>query len=68
MKKLLILLLICSCATPKTLHQTGTYTVATVDRYVVTFRGVAGRYQLPVDTMHVGDTVRMNVVRLKGRL
>jgi hypothetical protein len=65
MKKLLILLLIFGCATPKTLHQTGTYTVASVDKYVVTFRGIAGRYQLPVDTLKVCDTVRMNVIKLK---
>jgi len=65
MKYLIILLLVCSCAMPKTLHQSGTYTIASVNKSVVTFFGVAGRYDLGTDTLHVGDTVRMNVVRLK---
>jgi len=65
MKKLTILLLIISsCTAQKTLHQTGTYTVATATGNVVTFKGIAGKYHLPVDTMKVGDTIRMNVIRL----
>lgn len=62
---IITLLILCSCAAPKTLHHTGTYTIATVQKTVVTFRGVAGRYDLGTDTLKVGDTVRMNVVKLK---
>jgi len=63
-----MLLAIAGCTTPKSLHQSGTYTIASVSGDIVTFKGVGGSYQLPVDTLKIGDTVRMNVIRLsKGR-
>jgi len=69
LKKLIWLLLaIVGCTAPKSLHQSGTYTIESVDRDVVTFKGISGSYQLPVDTLKIGDTVRMNVIRIsRGR-
>ena len=65
LKKLIwVLLLISGCTVPKSLHQTGTYTIASVQGDVVTFRGVSGSYQLPVDTLKIGDTIRMNVIHM----
>ena len=63
--KYLLLLFLFGCATRQSLHQTGTYTVKSVDGNVVSFHNVAGKYQLPVDTLKIGDTIRMNVIHLK---
>lgn len=68
MKKLLSIILFASCAAP--LHKSGNYLVKTADKKGsstwVTFEGVKGKYQLPSDTIKVGDKVDMiKVNRLK---
>jgi hypothetical protein len=65
LKKLIwVLLAFIGCTAPKSLHQSGTYMIASVKGDIVTFRGVSGSYQLPVDTLKIGDTIRMNVIHM----
>jgi hypothetical protein len=73
MKYLFIILLACSCATQKTLHKSGSYTIKTISRdstkavvpTIVSFNEVAGVYEISAcDTLKKGDVIYMNVVKL----
>lgn len=67
MKNILFLLLVlgASCLTPKALENTGAYVISSVSKNKVTFKGIDGSYLLLNDSHKIGDTIHINVFRIK---
>ena len=59
-----------SCSPSKRIHNTGTYVIKTASvsnngYQEVTFTNYVGKYLLQADTLKAGDTIKLNVIKLK---
>ena len=62
-----IAVIMMSCATQKSLHQAGRYTIKERTGTATQFEEVAGMYEVIGDTLKVGDMITINVIKLKAR-
>ena len=60
---LLISIMLFSCYSAKTLHNTGAYTIKSRNGNVTEFFEVKGKYIIPSDTLKVNDKVIINVIK-----